>query len=212
MSGAAAVEHLEEAVTLIDDPIRRGETVVLIGRELEYLDRVDESVKVLRQALGEVTGAGTDVELERVLEAVWSKAASSNPASTTRPVGGCSVFVKTPMTRPKVERCCWRCSPITTPGRVRRPTKSWSWLDAPLPAGRCSEARSLRMRSSLRAPSLRGPTWTRFRRCTTRRWPRLTGADRFWPSHRRLHRGQMFLFRGDLADAEVDVRRGSSGV
>src|SRR5262245_29747951 len=68
--GTSAVEHLQEALALIDDPIRRGQTVVLIGRELEYLDRVDESVKVLREALGEVTGAGTDAELERVLEAV----------------------------------------------------------------------------------------------------------------------------------------------
>jgi DNA-binding CsgD family transcriptional regulator len=66
VSGNAAVEHLRRAHELLDDPIRRAKTALMLGRQLFFL-RPDESVAVLTQALGEI--AGTEPELERVLEA-----------------------------------------------------------------------------------------------------------------------------------------------
>jgi DNA-binding CsgD family transcriptional regulator/tetratricopeptide (TPR) repeat protein len=65
VSGDAAVEHLREAHALIDDPIRRAETALLLGREL-FLLRGKEADAVYTQALVELAGA--DAELERLLE------------------------------------------------------------------------------------------------------------------------------------------------
>jgi DNA-binding CsgD family transcriptional regulator len=66
VSGDAAVEHLQAARELIDDPIKRGETALLLGRQL-YLLRGEESDAVLTEALDELDGA--DGELERLLQA-----------------------------------------------------------------------------------------------------------------------------------------------
>jgi DNA-binding CsgD family transcriptional regulator len=66
VSGDAAVEHLREAHALIDDPIRRAETALLLGRQL-FLLRGEESDAVHTRALVELAGA--DAELERLLEA-----------------------------------------------------------------------------------------------------------------------------------------------
>jgi DNA-binding CsgD family transcriptional regulator/tetratricopeptide (TPR) repeat protein len=66
VSGNAAVDHLRRAHELLEDPIRRAKTALMLGRQLFFL-RPDESVAVLTQALDEL--AGVEPELERVLEA-----------------------------------------------------------------------------------------------------------------------------------------------
>ena len=65
VDGQAAAEHLEEAHALIQEPRRRAEVAALLGRQLDYLHRFDESVAVFTVALDEI--AGTDDELERLL-------------------------------------------------------------------------------------------------------------------------------------------------
>ena len=67
VNGDAAVEHLQEAHALIDDPIRRAETALLLGRQLFLLLRGEESHIVFTHALD--TLAGADAELDRLLEA-----------------------------------------------------------------------------------------------------------------------------------------------
>jgi DNA-binding CsgD family transcriptional regulator/tetratricopeptide (TPR) repeat protein len=67
VDGQAAAEHLGEAHRLIEDPVRRAETAVLLGHQLFYLHRLDESNAVFSRALDELAGA--DPELERLLEA-----------------------------------------------------------------------------------------------------------------------------------------------
>jgi DNA-binding CsgD family transcriptional regulator len=67
VSGDAAVEHLQEARALIEDPIRRAETALMLGRQLFLLLRGEESHAIFVQALNEL--AGVDAELERLLEA-----------------------------------------------------------------------------------------------------------------------------------------------
>jgi DNA-binding CsgD family transcriptional regulator len=66
VSGEAAVEHLQEAHALIDDPIRRAEASLLLGHELLLLLRGEEADAVFTEALDELAGA--DAELERLLE------------------------------------------------------------------------------------------------------------------------------------------------
>jgi DNA-binding CsgD family transcriptional regulator len=67
VDGSASVEHLGEALGLIDDPQKRAEIAALLGFQLFYLHRLDESDAVFEQAVNELAGA--DPELERVLEA-----------------------------------------------------------------------------------------------------------------------------------------------
>src|SRR5262245_10661433 len=67
IDGNAAAEHLGEAHDAMDDPHERAETAALLGAELFYLHRIDESSAVFTQALEELAGA--DPELERILEA-----------------------------------------------------------------------------------------------------------------------------------------------
>jgi DNA-binding CsgD family transcriptional regulator len=67
LSGDASVDHLREAHQLIDDPIQRGQTALLLGRQLFVLLRAGEADEVFRRALDELSGA--DAELERRLEA-----------------------------------------------------------------------------------------------------------------------------------------------
>jgi tetratricopeptide (TPR) repeat protein len=66
VSGDAAVEHLRQAHGLLDDPIRRAETALLLGRQLQFF-RPEESDAVFTQALDVLDGAAP--ELERLLEA-----------------------------------------------------------------------------------------------------------------------------------------------
>jgi DNA-binding CsgD family transcriptional regulator len=66
VSGDAAVEHLRAAHALSEDPIRRAETALLLGRQL-FLLGSEESDAVFVEALAELGGA--DAELERLLEA-----------------------------------------------------------------------------------------------------------------------------------------------
>jgi DNA-binding CsgD family transcriptional regulator len=67
VSGEAAVDHLQEAHALIDDPLRRAETAVQLGRQLFLLLRGESADAVFTRALDELSGA--DAELERRLEA-----------------------------------------------------------------------------------------------------------------------------------------------
>jgi DNA-binding CsgD family transcriptional regulator len=67
VSGEAAVEHLQEAHALIDDPIRRADTALQLGRQLFLLLRGETADAVFTRALDELSGA--DAELERRLEA-----------------------------------------------------------------------------------------------------------------------------------------------
>jgi DNA-binding CsgD family transcriptional regulator len=66
VSGEAAVEHLQEARELIDDPVKKAEIALVLGRQL-YLLRGEESDAVLTKALVDLDGA--DAELERLLQA-----------------------------------------------------------------------------------------------------------------------------------------------
>ena len=67
VNGEAAVEHLQEAHRLIDDPVRKAEAAVELGRQLFYVNRVDDSIGVFTSGLEHLAGA--DAELERLLEA-----------------------------------------------------------------------------------------------------------------------------------------------
>jgi DNA-binding CsgD family transcriptional regulator len=67
VSGDAAAAHLQEAQALIEDPIRRAETALVLGRQLFLLLRGEEAHEVFKRALEELAGA--DAELERRLEA-----------------------------------------------------------------------------------------------------------------------------------------------
>jgi DNA-binding CsgD family transcriptional regulator len=67
VSGEAAVAHLQEAHSLIGDPIRRAETALVIGRQLFLLLRGEDADAVFTRALDELSGA--DADLERRLEA-----------------------------------------------------------------------------------------------------------------------------------------------
>src|SRR6266536_1170860 len=66
VDGDAAIEHLQAARELIEGPMGRAETALLLGHQL-FLLRGAESDAVYTQALEELGGA--DVELERLLEA-----------------------------------------------------------------------------------------------------------------------------------------------
>jgi DNA-binding CsgD family transcriptional regulator/tetratricopeptide (TPR) repeat protein len=66
VDGESAVEHLQQAHALMDDPIRRAETALVLGRQL-FLLRGDESDAVYERALEEL--GGVDAELARRLEA-----------------------------------------------------------------------------------------------------------------------------------------------
>jgi DNA-binding CsgD family transcriptional regulator/tetratricopeptide (TPR) repeat protein len=66
VSGDAAIEHLQAARELIDDPVRRAQTALLLGRQL-FLLRGEESDAVLTEALDELGGA--DAEVQRLLQA-----------------------------------------------------------------------------------------------------------------------------------------------
>jgi DNA-binding CsgD family transcriptional regulator len=66
VDGDAAIEHLQEAHELIDEPTAKAESALLLGRQL-FLLRGDEADAVFIEALDELAGA--DEELERLLEA-----------------------------------------------------------------------------------------------------------------------------------------------
>jgi DNA-binding CsgD family transcriptional regulator len=64
--GDDAADHLRTAYELIDDPVRKAEAGLLLGRQLFFL-RADEANRVYSEALDELAGA--DPELERLLQA-----------------------------------------------------------------------------------------------------------------------------------------------
>jgi DNA-binding CsgD family transcriptional regulator/tetratricopeptide (TPR) repeat protein len=66
VSGGAAVEHLRAAHALAENPIRRAETALILGRQL-FLLGDEDSDAVLIKGLAELDGA--DPELERLLQA-----------------------------------------------------------------------------------------------------------------------------------------------
>ena len=66
VDGGAAIEHLQQAHRLTDDPIPRARIALLLGRQL-FLLRDEEAVTFYRDAIEELGGA--DSELERLLEA-----------------------------------------------------------------------------------------------------------------------------------------------
>jgi DNA-binding CsgD family transcriptional regulator len=67
VDGSAAAQHLGEAHASIDDAVQRAEIAALLGAQLFYLHRLDESDAVFTQALDELAGA--EPELERIVEA-----------------------------------------------------------------------------------------------------------------------------------------------
>jgi DNA-binding CsgD family transcriptional regulator len=78
VSGPAAVEHLREAHELLDDPVRRAEVAVLLGRQLLYVQDTTSSFEVFRRGLEELGPA--DPELRRLLEAGLINRAMMEPA------------------------------------------------------------------------------------------------------------------------------------
>jgi len=64
VDGEAAIEHLRAARDLIDDPIRRAQIALVLGRQLFFLHD-EEAETVYSAALDELGGA--DAELERLL-------------------------------------------------------------------------------------------------------------------------------------------------
>jgi DNA-binding CsgD family transcriptional regulator len=66
VDGGAAIEHLQQAHRLTDDPIPRARIALLLGRQL-FLLRDQEAVTFYRDAIEELGGA--DSELERLLQA-----------------------------------------------------------------------------------------------------------------------------------------------
>jgi DNA-binding CsgD family transcriptional regulator/tetratricopeptide (TPR) repeat protein len=78
VSGDAAIEHLQQAHGLLDDPIHRAECALLLGYQLLLFSHGDESDAGLTQALDELAGA--DAELERLLEAVLIMNAMVEPS------------------------------------------------------------------------------------------------------------------------------------
>ncbi len=78
VSGDAAIEHLQQAHELLDDPIRRAEAALLLGHQLLLFSRRDEADAVFTHALDELAGA--DSELERRLEAALISNAMTEPS------------------------------------------------------------------------------------------------------------------------------------
>ena len=78
VSGRAAAEHLREAHELIEDPIRRAEAAVLLGRLVFYVHDAGESVAVFRRGLEDLGDA--DAELSRLLEAGLINRAMMEPS------------------------------------------------------------------------------------------------------------------------------------
>jgi DNA-binding CsgD family transcriptional regulator len=78
VSGDTAVEHLRESYESIEDPRLRAKTAYLLGFQLFFLHRVDESVGVFTRAIRELGRA--DAELERLLEAGLLSNATFEPA------------------------------------------------------------------------------------------------------------------------------------
>jgi DNA-binding CsgD family transcriptional regulator len=79
VNGDAAVEHLREAHRLIADSELRAKTAVLLGRQLFFLHRVDESIDVFTRGIEEL--GLPDDELGRLLEVGLVNNAIFEPAS-----------------------------------------------------------------------------------------------------------------------------------
>ncbi len=81
VDGEAAIEHLRAARALIDDPIRRAQLALVLGRQLFFLDD-EEAESVYTSALEELGAA--DAELEHLLEAGLIHAALFVPSRHAR--------------------------------------------------------------------------------------------------------------------------------
>src|SRR5262249_670603 len=85
VSGEAAIEHLRAAYALMEDPIDRAQTALLLGRQL-FLLREDESDAVFTKALDELDGADPELapHLQAGLTATDLSAPSRPPSGSQR--------------------------------------------------------------------------------------------------------------------------------
>jgi DNA-binding CsgD family transcriptional regulator len=203
LNGEAAAEHLQEAHTLLEDPTRRAETAALLGRQLFYLHRLDESVAVFRQGLDELGGA--DAELERLLEAGLI---------------GTGMFQPTPQDEVvrRLERVRRRGGDTTVGEKMLLALLAFSDARAGASADACvALARRALAGGTLRAAEAGGAAFVRA--CLVLALADLDEALTMYDAalaeaHVRgsifafattkLFRAQAFLFRGDLAEAEAD--------
>jgi len=205
LSGEAAAEHLQEAHALIHDPERRAEAAALLGTQLFYLHRLDESVAVFTQALDELRGA--DAELERLLEAGVISAGLFRPRPGDEVLG-------------RLERVRSRGGDTTLGEKMLLALLAFSDARAGAPAvASVALARRALAGGTLIAAETGGGAFARA--CMVLAMADLDEALTMYDAalaNAHLHgsisgfaatkvfRAQAFLFRGDLAEAEADSR------
>ena len=203
LSGEAAAEHLQEAHGLIHDPERRAEAAALLGTQLFYLHRLDESVAVFEQALDEPAAA------------MPSSSASSRPGSSAPASSGRGRKTKSSGAWNGVRS---RGGDTTLGEKMLLALLAFSDARAGAPASRPSHWRAERWPGD----AARGDRRRRLRPCghgardgRSRRLDDVRrGACRCAPARSisgfaatKVFRAQAFLFRGDLAEAEADSRK-----
>ncbi len=207
VSGDAGVEHLQEAYEQLVDPVERAETAILLGRQLDYLVRIDESVETLERALDELGDANTELAL--VLEAVLIAAAVFEPLHYERSA------------RQRLERIRARGMVGRTPGeKMLLGLLAFDDARSGRPATESIElARRALADGTLLAEERRGRPF--MHACIVLA---MADPDEALPhyhtviaaAHERgslftlawakVLRAQAFVFRGDLAEAEADAR------
>ena len=205
VSGDAAVEHLQEAHGLLDDPIRRAETALLLGHQLLLLfSRGDESDAVLTQAQDEL--GGIDAELERLLEAALIMNALSEASLYPKAVE-------------RLERLRGRLGDTTVGEKTLLAALTYHDALAGAPAGLVVPfaRRALAEGTLIRE----APAATFVLAASVLAWADLDEAvvaydDALAQAHRRgsihtfavakIFRAQAFVWRGELAEAEADCR------
>jgi DNA-binding CsgD family transcriptional regulator/tetratricopeptide (TPR) repeat protein len=211
VSGDAAIEHLREAHGLVDDAIKRSEIALMLGRQL-FLLREEEADAVLVGALDELSGA--DPELGRMLEAALITKDLFVPSLHQRAVE-------------RLERVRTRSgdSEARTLGE-KLLLSLLAYHDARAGAAR-AEAVALTRRALAGGRLVReDPSGTAFvPPCTVLAMADLDEAlavydDALAEAHRRgspfalaavkVFRAQTSVWRGDLAEAEADVREALS--
>jgi DNA-binding CsgD family transcriptional regulator len=205
VSGDAAVEHLQDAYELVDDPIRKAETAVLLGRQLYYLARLDESVETLRQGLDAVTGV--DVELERILEAAlitsaifqshtYAEARQRLENARRRP-GDATIGQKMLLALIAYHDARAGAPARETVGLVRR-----ALVEGSLPAGEIA-AEPLILACTVLA---RADQDQALALCDAALGDARRRGSILSFASAKLHRAQAYLYRGDLTEAETDAR------
>ena len=205
VSGDIAIEHLQQAHGLLDDPIRRAETALLLGHQLTLFSRSDESDAVLTEALDELAGA--DAELERTLEAVLIMNAINEPSLYHEAVE-------------RLERIRNRPGDTTLGEKSLLALLAFHDARAGAPA---TVAVSLALRALSGRTLLReAPAATFLLAAYVLAWADLDEAvvafdDALAEAHRRgsidtfavtkIFRAQAFVWRGELAEAEADCRQ-----